>query len=334
MKIALLVIASNEAAYIAEFVYHHLRHGFAPISIYVNNTDDRTVEILAAISKANSDIQFLLEDPANPIPKSKDFQPTAYRRLVDALGVSADYFAALDVDEFWCPAGLTASVQSYLADVGQPDVACANWVMPVNDERPFASLADQDVVGHINSHIKSIWRADLPVRRFHPHHPVLDGAVTTHVASGHRLGSSNSKTVAMPTSVGPAFVYHRMHRSLIEYLALLSRGRPRSTEVFKTNRAGYRYYINKKFASQLDAPKDARARWAAGYREFFKYCKIDDLIRAARLDTIDRAVAAVETYRALDDDTKLYYEQPFRLVNFEKALAQAEAARAEIMANA
>lgn len=42
LKIKLVAIAKDEAAYLPEWIFHHLYFGFDQIDIYVNNTSDNT----------------------------------------------------------------------------------------------------------------------------------------------------------------------------------------------------------------------------------------------------------------------------------------------------
>jgi len=51
MKIKLVAIAKDEAAYLPEWIYHHLHFGFDEIEVYVNFTTDNSYEVLAAIAK-------------------------------------------------------------------------------------------------------------------------------------------------------------------------------------------------------------------------------------------------------------------------------------------
>jgi hypothetical protein len=43
--------AKNEAAYLPEWIFHHLNIGFNSIKVYVNNTDDNSIEVLNKIIK-------------------------------------------------------------------------------------------------------------------------------------------------------------------------------------------------------------------------------------------------------------------------------------------
>jgi hypothetical protein len=45
-RILLAGIAKNEAAYLPEWIFYHLNIGIDVIRVYVNNTDDNTLQIL------------------------------------------------------------------------------------------------------------------------------------------------------------------------------------------------------------------------------------------------------------------------------------------------
>lgn len=45
MKVKLVAIAKDEAAYLPDWIFHHLYFGFDSIDIYVNNTTDNTYDL-------------------------------------------------------------------------------------------------------------------------------------------------------------------------------------------------------------------------------------------------------------------------------------------------
>ena len=65
LKIKLVAIAKDEAAYLPEWIFHHLYFGFDAIDIYVNNTTDNTHELsqylapLESVSLIDGDSYFL-----------------------------------------------------------------------------------------------------------------------------------------------------------------------------------------------------------------------------------------------------------------------------------
>lgn len=51
MKIKLIAIAKDEAAYLPDWIFHHLYFGFDSIDIYVNNTTDNTNDLKLFLEK-------------------------------------------------------------------------------------------------------------------------------------------------------------------------------------------------------------------------------------------------------------------------------------------
>ncbi len=62
-RVALIAIASNEGAYLAQFVFHHLRMGFAPIILITNNSEDDTAAMAARMAERLPDVHHLDGDP-------------------------------------------------------------------------------------------------------------------------------------------------------------------------------------------------------------------------------------------------------------------------------
>ena len=55
-NVALVAIASNEQAYLSEWIFHHLWFGFDPILVLVNRSDDATEAVLEQINILDSRI--------------------------------------------------------------------------------------------------------------------------------------------------------------------------------------------------------------------------------------------------------------------------------------
>ena len=61
VRVKLVAIAKDEAAYIPDWIFHHLHFGFDAIDIYVNNTSDNTQEIANKFT-VNKQVSFIEGD--------------------------------------------------------------------------------------------------------------------------------------------------------------------------------------------------------------------------------------------------------------------------------
>ena len=58
-SVRLIAISKDEAAYLPEWIFHHLKVGFDEIQIYVNNTKNNSLDILEKISSKYKQIQII-----------------------------------------------------------------------------------------------------------------------------------------------------------------------------------------------------------------------------------------------------------------------------------
>jgi hypothetical protein len=58
LKVKLVAIAKDEAAYLPDWIFHHIYFGFDHISVYVNNTTDNTEKLKERLS-LNTQVSFL-----------------------------------------------------------------------------------------------------------------------------------------------------------------------------------------------------------------------------------------------------------------------------------
>ena len=195
MNVALIAIASNEAAYIAEFVFHHLQLGFAPIIVLVNNSDDPTAEILRMIGN-HFPVVCVADDGSLGPAETRAFQRGAYQRMHTEHCTGADFIAVQDIDELWVPGAGTANVQAHLEEAGFPDVSYSNWFIPDNDDEPFSLALENDLHGSYGILLKSIWRSTLPLAFIQPHTPAVRKDVTprVHIPGGATLDASLCRT--------------------------------------------------------------------------------------------------------------------------------------------
>ncbi|UOM37345.1 glycosyltransferase family 2 protein [Acuticoccus sp. I52.16.1] len=315
-RVALLAVAADEAAYLPHYLFHHLRCGFAPIVVAVNNTADNSRAVLAAIAAAGHDVRVLegddlVADPAAFPPGARSRQEALYHHAlaaVEARSGSPDhvgpaYAMALDVDEFWLEPG-GAPIGAYLARHPEAHSVSFNWFVPDDDDGAFAPpFASDRLRGQWHGAVKSVWRVGSGFAALRAHNvrypPGL--ARVQIVAGGAALRPDLGTTQTLPTAPDAPFVYHRMYRSLPEYLAILVRGRLDHDDPIKSNRQGYRVYRRRRPETIRDYPFDPAygAAWQADYAAFVADCGLAPLIAEARAAVGARAARAWPLYRSL-----------------------------------
>jgi hypothetical protein len=244
LKIKLVAVAKNEAAYLSEWIFHHLYFGFDDISIYVNGTTDNTDDIvnnMKSLDKVhfhNGDdyYQSDIRSPQNKIYSDE---------LALSLKQGFSHVMFLDIDEFWIPKNLKDSIYTY-AENNSSDVNSFEWINRVNESEIFASPLNTIIQGVKTSQIKSLIKTGLNVVAVNPH-SILAKKATYQLADGTSFmpvkGNIKAPVTELNKPVKDYFVLHRMYRSDIEYVAMI--GRPTAvnntsnSRLFKENRHGY-----------------------------------------------------------------------------------------------
>ncbi|WP_424970262.1 glycosyltransferase family 2 protein [Dinoroseobacter sp. S76] len=312
--VALLVVASNEGAYLAEFLHHHLAMGFAPIVVVTNNCTDSTVAVTEAVMRADPRIRRYDGDWIWQQHPPKDFQMVAYRAALETIRAElgpGDYLALLDVDEFWAPLDGTETVQAHLAALDHPDVVVASWFVPDADQTLFAPPLKPTLSGRLMRQVKSIWRADLELDRFNPHFAWAKGESRTVFLAGVPLDPGTSRLADSPSAPGDAVIVHHMFRSRVEYLAFLRRGNPTEDGAFKTNRHGYDVLPRSLNRCEIDIAPGLVAR-QDGLAGFLTKTGSAEATRAGKRQTLARAVEGGKAYLALPRADREAFKAPFR----------------------
>ena len=327
-KVALVAAASNEAAYVVDWVFHHLHFGFAPILIYVNRSQDGTEALLRQIAKTVPDLQVHNIDDVDKAQKPKTPQREAFHRARQALKKQqgrGDYTTFADIDEFWTPADFTSTIQEVLEAAGTPNLATFNWFQLTSDASPFARPFEPQMQGIHHQLVKTSFRSHLKVRRFSVHgiKPLLPWPHWN--ASGGQIERNNwHLTTVAPTHHGPAFFMHRLYRSPLEYLAILGRGRSSYREIlFKNNRIGYHDLVHrgrKVTGFEITAPKVQT--YDADRLAFITALDIDEALSAASETVTQRARHVLSTYIALDTQEKEQWSDQFRWLDLEDLAGQ------------
>ena len=95
LKIELVAIAKNEGFYIAEWLAYHLALGFDKITVFNNESSDRTTEILELASAV-----YPIETISWPTVEGKATQRTAYNYFLEKHRDLDGLVGFIDIDEF------------------------------------------------------------------------------------------------------------------------------------------------------------------------------------------------------------------------------------------
>ncbi|MFC3123101.1 glycosyltransferase family 2 protein [Agaribacter flavus] len=247
LTIKLVAIAKDEAAYLPEWIFHHLQSGFDSIDIYVNHTSDNTWEIAQCLQRETrvrfiDGDEFFYEGNKNP-------QNTVYQHAYKTIdNKKFDYLMFLDIDEFWFNKGDFVSVKDRLAQLNYPSVLCLNWFNKHN-ESDFSDIYDTQQHGVTSAWVKTIFSTQVKVKHIEIHnvktaqksYTLGDGSIWNWEQSQGPVGYLPEPLQSC--NVKETFILHRMNRSQMEYVSLLSRGAARQNQKgmsrFKTNRSGY-----------------------------------------------------------------------------------------------
>lgn len=235
-KIKLVAIAKDEAAYLPEWVFHHLYFGFDAIDIYVNNTTDNTSE-LSTILKSFSSVK-LLDGDIFFNDESKSPQLTAYNEaFVNAKKSGFSHVMFLDIDEFWTPVDMKSSIKECLSSLNA-DVVSFEWLNKFEDIK-FASVITPKISGEHHPLVKTIMSVDINVEKLDIHNVVATNAKYALSDGSAPVFTNTNQKLTSIDEIKPYFIIHRMYRSSEEYVSLLGRGRPKGGSVFKDNRNGF-----------------------------------------------------------------------------------------------
>ncbi|GLR69140.1 glycosyltransferase family 2 protein [Agaribacter marinus] len=303
IKIKLVAIAKDEAAYLPEWIYHHLKSDFDSVDIYVNHTSDNTWE-LAECLKDESRVQFIdgneffYEGNKNP-------QRTVYEHAYKSIDKNIfDYLMFLDIDEFWANKHKFVSVKERLKQLGHPKVLCLNWFNKHN-ETEFCDIYDTQQVGATSEWVKTLFSTHIKVKHVEIHN------IKTN-KNHHVLGDGKSWELAdfkgpvgyLPEDLRTAiardsFILHRMNRSQMEYISLLSRGAARQNQKglnrLKTNRSGYCFANNEQ--EVISYPEADCKQYRQGLLQFIQDNKLEVPLKTARTFIKKRFIATLDNIK-------------------------------------
>ena len=244
-RVKLVAIAKNEGAYLAEWIHHHLYFKFDSIDIYINNTDDDTMELALKLSKLKT-VRFL--DGDKYFKSNIDApQITIYKKAFSkARRLLYSHVVFLDIDEFWCSTDFNSTIKDSLSET-HADVVAYEWVNKIEDRKMFERPFQPYIVGKRALQVKVVVSTDVIIKDMNPHN-ITRGDYAYLLADGRKFekACNNFSRVdkqELSKPIKKYYILHRINRSQKEYVASLSRGRPlsfkKTTSSFKSNRNGF-----------------------------------------------------------------------------------------------
>jgi len=278
-KIKLVAIAKDEARYLPEWIFHHLRCGFDEIEVFINNTSDNTESVKQALSPLRH-VKFSNGD--EEFKKSKIPQVTIYKKsFKQAQKDGFSHVMFLDIDEFLVNFPLEGCVKR-LVEEFSADVVVLEWLNRINEPEEFDLSIKPRLFGRRSRHVKSIVKTSVSPEKFNPHcvlaknasYVLADG--TKFVADPSLHYNVSDDEVKKPLK--KAFVLHRMYRSEMEYISLLLKGRPSTLKKFdlpfKNNRDGYPRVHN----YSIDIPPQEYLSYKEEFSEFLTDYSLHSLL--------------------------------------------------------
>lgn len=245
-KVKLIAIAKDEAAYLPEWIFHHLYFGFDEIEVLINRTTDNTDNVLKIIGKTHTNVKYRHIDWIDLTAKniSAHIQHIAYAEAYSKNQDDFTHIIFLDIDEFWTPINFSDSIQDCLGGLPISGGIYFEWLTEVGHSTPFSPLA-QCHQYRLSRLGKTIVNTQCPLLRIDIHKPLFK-THDTLLADGQLYVGSESEGLNHQfvskdkSSIKRHFVIHRMSRSEDEYLSMIYNGIPEEKGRFKTNRSvGY-----------------------------------------------------------------------------------------------
>lgn len=302
MKIKLVAIAKDEAAYISEWIYHHLHFGFDSIDVYTNNISDNTRELIAAIGEnhdvSDVDADFILTC------SEKGFQRIAYGIALQKAKLDGySHIMFLDIDEFWTPIDFKTSIKDFLIGLKDPDVVSFPWALKVDTD------SFSDPFEKVNRYVpatfvKTIFRTSINVDKLHVHNVVSKDARTFlpdgAVLAEHGEHVSNIKEIyeVLPK----AYVNHRLCRGPKEFVSMLGKGIANTNASMSALKINRPKFIEPKANDIIHAIEDSElTKYLIGYNNFIDSSSLKPGIQLGQEFVEQRYIKVIERFGYLSD---------------------------------
>ncbi len=298
IKIKLVAIAKDEASYISDWVYHHLYFGFDAIEIYINRTNDNSIDVLNEIVKKCPQVSWDSADWVDKCPgnASKEIQFVVYNKVWHETIKSGEYthIFFLDIDEFWMHQSFKVTIQEYIAQFSRNDVISFEWMYDLGDLNAFSSLPKK-VSGNMSPLVKTLYPLTTPIKELRHHVAQFNGTVNHILANKQPFKPKPNLIQAVSSELcglKDSFIYHRANRSMFEYVSLLCRGRPGDDFPYKSNRFGLIGRTSD--YSEFTIPEIEYKHYIEGLVEFRSLVKFSTFFEEAKAFVEKRYTTAID----------------------------------------
>jgi hypothetical protein len=319
-RVMLCAIAKDEGAYLADWVFHHRHFGFDAIRVYINRTQDHSVELMEAIQAIDPAVDFRVVDELYEfsVRRQRHFQREAYQRLArGAAKLGYSHVAFFDLDEYWTPSDLSTPIHQFIPADPAVNVVSFSWALDVPDtgRTEFAPALAPAVDIQLDPHVKSVVRLDERVERFRTHTARTSSGIRLLVRDPLPIRDERAQqwgSLLAPedhqervSTIPEAFLLHAIYRSEVEYVASLvkasgAKGRHQAAEYmgrYKSGRGGYR--AGSAPILRVVFPADAFSRYERARKRFRTSVGADHLV--AESEQLVRSRAATVIREAVDD---------------------------------
>ncbi len=290
MKIKLIAIAKDEAAYLPYWIFHHLHFGFDAIEIHINRCQDNSVEVLNKIVDKYPQVSY----------RSADWVDIAHhevRRFIQSIVYAESYWRIknegefthicfLDIDEFWTPLDLKTTIHQCINSSQQFSTLSFSWNNFLSDAAPFSLMPDSFLV-EASDHVKSVinLKSDMEAMKIHlPTFKKNNHFFGHYMSDGRPFICSSNQVQALDSKermIDRQFVIvHRMYRSELEYIALLSKSKLNSSDTFKFNRRGYN--VAHPFKKKINFNQEKYNQYSDEYYKFIDLIQLHKDLHSAQ----------------------------------------------------
>lgn len=317
-KIKAVAIAKDEAAYLHEWVFHHLYFGFDGVEVIVNRTTDNSISVLEALADHFDKFSYSSCDWLDLCSPSISIrmQEIAYAQACSkALAEGFTHVLFIDVDEFWTPKDFKSSIHDFLCEKAIHGSVSFNWVCELGQSSPF-QFVSSELKCFMSTHLKTLSKlSDLQEMRIHT--PAFKSGSSHRMASGEDFIPQKNAPQFHDSAISSlldAFIIHRLYRSEVEYLAALVRGNPdsktRGPSDFKLNRHGYNFYQGPSIC--VSFPNEQVREYKKSLDGMFVDAEISVEIDAARTTVLDRYRRCLDLAVGLEYSNNRLIQQLFQ----------------------
>lgn len=297
INVAIIAIAKNESAYLAEWIHHHLYFGFSGIFIGINRTTDSSQEVIENIQSLYENI-FLYNvdffDKGTSESQNNQIQSLSYSYLTQCAIEKKKFTHLLyiDIDEFWFHNDFNTRVDSYIGSMCDFDAISFNWLMQYGDESVFAKPFE-NLTCEPTKQLKSLISVDFSEKifKYRCHFPWVEKDSGKYIrvdSNGVSFieGQHEEVSKEIPDLKSKAFILHRAYRSEREYLSLLGRENPNSIIPIKNNRMkGFR---ENGYATLIIDESKLNKYWVS-LENMVSSCGLDKFLEESRFNIIKKS---------------------------------------------